>query len=262
MPPRSEVPVPRCAAVAIQADYDAQPRSWKHLLDRRATAMVAAATYWGVDLVTPDLRTSSQAVEPATETAPEGNQLAKLALEFGPLLVFFLTNQFGEDVLGLTKQSKIFWATGVFMIATFVALVGSKVLFGRIPTMPLVSGVFVGVFGGLTIWLQEELFIKLKPTIVNLLFAAILFGGLLSGKSLLKYLFGDVFRLREPGWRKLTFRWACFFVVLALLNEIVWRNYSTEFWAGFKLFGIMPITLAFAISQIGLLKRYESPTKE
>lgn len=187
----------------------------------------------------------------------EGGQLLKLALEFGPILIFFLANQFGEDLLGVSKQAKIFWATGAFMIATFVALVASKLLFGRIPTMPLVSGVFVGVFGGLTLWLQEELFIKLKPTIVNLLFAAILFGGLVSGQSLLKYLFGDVFRLREPGWRILTFRWACFFVFLAMLNEIVWRGFSTEFWAGFKLFGIMPITMAFAVAQIGLIKRYE-----
>lgn len=188
----------------------------------------------------------------------EPGQLGKLALEFGPLLIFFLTNQFGEDLLGVGKQAKIFWATGIFMVATFIALTASKILYGRIPTMPLVSGVFVGIFGGLTLWLQEELFIKLKPTIVNLLFAAILFGGLLSGRSLLKHLFGDVFRLREPGWRILTFRWACFFVVLAVLNEIVWRSFSTDFWAGFKLFGIMPITMAFAIAQIGLIKRYES----
>ena len=187
----------------------------------------------------------------------EANQIAKLALEFGPLLVFFLANQFGEELFGVGKQGKIFWATGIFMVATFVALATSKLLYGRIPTMPLVSGVFVGIFGGLTLWLQEELFIKLKPTIVNLLFAAILFAGLLSGRSLLKHLFGEVFQLREPGWRILTFRWACFFVLLALLNEIVWRGFSTEFWAGFKLFGILPITMAFAISQIGLLKRYD-----
>ncbi|MEZ5843609.1 MAG: septation protein A [Hyphomicrobiaceae bacterium] len=193
---------------------------------------------------------------------PESGQLAKLALEFGPLLVFFLANQFGEDLFAVSKESKIFWATGAFMVATFIALTASKVLFGRIPTVPLVSGLFVGVFGGLTLWLQEELFIKLKPTIVNLLFAAILFGGLLSGRSLLKYLFGDVFRLREPGWRILTFRWACFFVLLAVLNEIIWRSFSTDFWAGFKLFGIMPLTMAFAVAQIGLLKRYETAEKE
>ena len=123
--------------------------------------------------------------------------------------------------------------------------------------MPLVSGVFVCVFGGLTLWMQEELFIKLKPTIVNSLFAAILFVGLLNGRSLLKYLFGEVFQLREPGWRILTFRWACFFVFLAIVNEIVWRSFSTDFWAGFKLFGIMPITMIFAVSQIGLLQRYK-----
>jgi len=104
--------------------------------------------------------------------------------------------------------------------------------------------------------LHDALFIKMKPTIVNALFAGVLFGGLLFGQSLLKVLFGEVFRLREPGWRKLTFRWACFFVCLALLNEVIWRSFSTDFWVSFKVFGIMPLTLAFALSQIGLLKRY------
>ncbi len=206
--------------------------------------------------------TASEGVGQEQAETPQAAQLGKLALEFGPLLIFFLANQFGEDLLGVTKQAKIFWATGIFMVATFAALVASKVLYGRIPTMPLVSGLFVGVFGGLTLWLQEELFIKLKPTIVNALFALILFGGLLSGRSLLKYLFGDVFRLRERGWQLLTFRWACFFVFLAVLNEVVWRSSSTEFWAGFKLFGIMPITMAFAIAQLGLLKRYETTDKD
>ena len=184
-------------------------------------------------------------------------QMGKMALEFGPLLIFFLTNQFGERLLGVTQQSKIFWATGIFIAATFAALIASRLIYGRIPMMPLISGVFVGVFGGLTVLLQEELFIKIKPTIVNMLFASILFGGLLSGRSFLRYLFGEVFSLQDRGWKLLTFRWACFFVFLAVTNEVVWRSFSTEFWAGFKLFGIMPITMVFAISQIGLLKRYE-----
>jgi intracellular septation protein len=182
------------------------------------------------------------------ESEPElnANQFLKLLLEMGPLGVFFLTNSY----------KGIFWGTGAFMVATVIALTASRALFGRVPVMPMVSGVFVMVFGGLTLLLQDELFIKMKPTIVNTLFASILFGGLLFGHSLLKLLFGEVFRLREPGWRLLTFRWACFFVGLALLNEIVWRSFSTDFWVSFKVFGIMPLTLAFAIAQVGLLKRY------
>jgi intracellular septation protein len=129
-------------------------------------------------------------------------------------------------------------------------------LFGRIPVMPLVSGAVVLVFGGLTLWLQDDLFIKLKPTIVNGIFATVLFGGLAFGKSLLRYLFGDVFALDDEGWRKLTFRWACFFVFLAILNEFAWRLLSTDQWVTFKVFAIMPITMAFAISQVGLLQRH------
>jgi intracellular septation protein len=178
------------------------------------------------------------------ELSPQ--QLLKLLLEVGPLGVFFLINSY----------KGIFWGTGAFMVATVIALTTSRALFGRIPIMPMVSGAFVMVFGGLTLMLHDALFIKMKPTIVNTLFAGILFGGLMYGQSLLKVLFGEVFRLREPGWRILTFRWACFFVCLALLNEVVWRSFSTDFWVSFKVFGIMPLTLAFALSQIGLLKRY------
>lgn len=181
-------------------------------------------------------------------------QLFKFLVELGPLVVFFLTN----------ARAGIFWGTGVFIVATLVSLVASRVLFGRIPVMPLVSAVVVVVFGGLTLWLQDELFIKLKPTIVNALFASVLFGGLLYGKSLLRYLFGDVFALDEEGWRKLTFRWACFFVFLALLNEAAWRLLTTDQWVTFKVFAIMPITMVFAISQVGLLQRHalEKPAGE
>lgn len=175
-------------------------------------------------------------------------QLLKLLLEVGPLGVFFLTNSYRG----------ILWGTGAFMVVTVIALIASRVLFGRIPRMPLISGFFVVVFGGLTLALNDEMFIKMKPTIVNTLFATILFGGLFAGQSLLKYLFGEVFRLREPGWRVLTFRWACFFVLLAILNEIVWRNFSTDFWISFKLWGILPLTMVFAASQLPLLERYKN----
>jgi intracellular septation protein len=176
-------------------------------------------------------------------------QLLKLLVEVGPLVVFFVTN----------ARAGIYWGTGTFMAATFVSLAASRFLFGRIPVMPLVSGVCVLVFGGLTLWLQDEHFIKIKPTIVNGLFAVALFGGLLAGHSLLRVVFGEVFRLTEDGWRKLTLRWACFFVLLAVLNEIVWRSFSTDVWVSFKLFAIMPLTMVFAIAQIGLLRAYEIP---
>lgn len=176
-------------------------------------------------------------------------QLLKLAVEIGPLVVFFIVN----------ARAGIFWGTGVFMVATIAALIASRFMFGRIPVMPLVSGACVIVFGGLTLYLQDDHFIKIKPTIVNALFAAALFGGLLAGHSLLKVVFGEVFRLNEDGWRKLTLRWACFFVFLALLNEVVWRTVSTDTWVSFKVFAIMPLTMAFALSQIGLLRAHEIP---
>ena len=192
--------------------------------------------------------TDSTDIKPAEPGEDTGQQLLKLLLELGPLVVFFVVN----------AEAGIYWGTGCFVVATLVALSGSKLLLGKIATMPLVSGFFVIVFGGLTLWLHDDLFIKMKPTIVNTLFATALFGGLATGRSWLKYLFGDAFRLTERGWRILTFRWACFFVVLALLNELVWRNSTTEFWISFKLFGIMPLTMIFALAQIGLLKKYEA----
>ncbi len=174
--------------------------------------------------------------------------VVKLVTEIGPLVVFFFTNaKFG-----------IFAATGAFMVVTVIALAVSYTVNRRIAVLPLVTGVFVIVFGGLTLWLNNELFIKLKPTIVNTLFATILFGGLAFGRSLLQIVLDSVFELTDEGWRKLTFRWALFFVLLAILNEIVWRNFSTDAWVNFKVFGIMPITMIFAMSQLPLLQRYHT----
>ena len=181
--------------------------------------------------------------------SPARAQILKLLVEVGPLVVFFVTN----------ARAGIYWGTATFMVATFVSLAASRILFGRIPVMPLVSGVCVLVFGGLTLWLQDDHFIKIKPTIVNGLFAVALFGGLLAGQSLLRVVFGEVFRLTEDGWRKLTLRWACFFTLLAVLNEVIWRSFSTDVWVSFKLFAIMPLTMVFAIAQIGLLRAYEIP---
>jgi len=187
--------------------------------------------------------------KPAGDASATRAQLLKLAVEVGPLVVFFLVN----------ARAGIFWGTGVFMVTTVVALVASRFMFGRVPVMPLVSGACVLVFGSLTLWLQDDHFIKIKPTIVNGLFAAALFGGLIAGHSLLKVVFGEVFRLTEDGWRKLTLRWAFFFMFLAVLNEVVWRTVSTDTWVSFKVFAIMPLTMVFAIAQIGLLKAHEIP---
>jgi intracellular septation protein len=183
--------------------------------------------------------------------------LVKLALEMGPLVLFFLTNSYGERFFAVAETQRIFLATGVFMVATIVSLAVTYAWVRQIPVMPLVSAVVVIVFGGLTIWLNDELFIKLKPTIVNTLFGCVLLGGLLFGKSLLTYVLDTVFQLTDEGWRKLTFRWGLFFFVLAAINEIVWRNFSTDTWVNFKVFGIMPITIAFALAQTPLLMRYE-----
>lgn len=174
------------------------------------------------------------------------NPLLKLVLEIGPLVLFFLAN----------ARAGIFWATGVFMVAITVSIAATWLLQRRVPKLPLVTGVFVLVFGGLTLTLQDDLFIKLKPTIVNLLFATILLAGLAFGKSFLQSLIGDVFPMREPGWRILTVRWALFFVVLAALNELVWRNFSTDIWVSFKVFGIMPLTVLFSLSQLPIMNRY------
>jgi intracellular septation protein len=209
--------------------------------------------------------------QPATpssnpQTPPE-NALLKLALEMGPLMVFFLGNSRPEILKPLLRpflsaslldgpQSGIFTATAAFMVAMLISLILTKVLLKKLPIMPLVSGVVVLIFGGLTLWLQDDLFIKLKPTIVNSLFGAVLLGGLAFGKPLLPYVLDSVFRLTQEGWKQLTLRWGLFFFLLAAINEIVWRMFSTDFWVSFKVWGVMPITIIFAMSQMGLLQRY------
>jgi len=175
------------------------------------------------------------------------NPIVRLLIEAGPLAVFFIAN----------ARLGIFLATGAFMGAIVVSLAASWRFECKLPTMPLVTAVFVLVFGGLTLALGDELFIKLKPTVVNVLFALILFGGLFLRRSLLEPLFGTAMELTAAGWRILTFRWACFFVLLAALNEIVWRNFSTDGWVSFKVFGILPLTIAFTLTQIPLLKRHQ-----
>jgi intracellular septation protein len=187
--------------------------------------------------------------------------LLKLVLELGPLVVFFFANARGEWLAqkfpALAELGgPIFIATGLFMAATAAALIASWLLTRSLPIMPLVSGVVVFVFGALTLYLQDDVFIKMKPTIVNTLFGVILLGGLWFGKSLLGYVFASAFRLDAEGWRKLTFRWGLFFLFLAVVNEVVWRSCSTDTWVAFKVWGIMPITLLFTFSQMPLIMRH------
>ena len=158
------------------------------------------------------------------------------------------------------SRAGIYWATGVLMVATVLSLIASWRLFGRLLAMPVVTAVLVVVFGGLTFWLDDPRFIMVKPTIINLGFAGVLFGGLMMRRPLLKMLFGEAFNLTEEGWRKLSVRWALFFLTLAALNEVVWRNFSEAAWVNFKVFGILPLTLVFAMAQIGLIKRHEAKT--
>jgi intracellular septation protein len=182
---------------------------------------------------------------PETEK-PQLNPFVKIALDLGPLILFFFANsRFG-----------IFTATATFMVAVLAALAASYVLTRRLPIMPVVTAIIVLVFGGLTLILHNDTFIKIKPTIIYALFGAVLLGGLAFGKPLLGVVFDSLFHLTAEGWRKLTVRWALFFFVLAVLNEIVWRNTSTNIWVDFKVFGVMPLTLIFGALQYPLLQKY------
>lgn len=205
--------------------------------------------------------------DPSQKTEAERKEvppLLKLALELGPLLVFFFANARGESlierfpVLGQIGEP-IFLATALFMVATVIALAVSWSMTRTLPMMPLISGIVVMVFGALTLWLHNDTFIKMKPTIVNTLFGVILLGGLVFGKSLLGYVFDSAFKLDAEGWRKLTFRWGLFFVFLAIVNEVVWRNFSTDAWVSFKVWGIMPITIVFTLSQMPLIQKHTLP---
>ncbi|MGN6305768.1 MAG: septation protein A [Mesorhizobium sp.] len=189
------------------------------------------------------------------------NPLLKLVLELGPLMVFFFANARGEWLAGkfpaLAELGEpIFIATGLFMAATVISLAVSWLLVRRLPVMPLVSGIVVLMFGALTLYLHNDVFIKMKPTIINSLFGAALLGGLAFGKSLLGYVFDEAFRLDAEGWRKLTLRWGLFFFFLAIVNEVVWRNFSTDFWVAFKVWATMPITILFTVSQMPLIMRH------
>lgn len=198
------------------------------------------------------------------------NPILKLVLDIGPLLLFFIANSRPALFLPVVgpmlpaavasgERAGIFVATAVFMTTVVIALAISYALTRHLPIMPLITAVIVLVFGSLTLVLHDELFIKLKPTIIYLLFGGVLLGGLAFGKPLLGTVFDSVFHLSTEGWRKLTLRWAMFFFALAVLNEIVWRTQTTDFWVSFKVFGVLPLTFLFAALQFPLMTKYAVP---
>jgi intracellular septation protein len=180
------------------------------------------------------------------------NPMLKLVLDIGPLILFFAANsKFG-----------IYAATGAFMVAVLIALAVSYVMTRHIAMMPVVTAVIVLVFGGLTLILHDDLFIKLKPTIIYVLFGGTLLAGIAFDKPFLSIMFDQMFHLTPEGWRKLTWRWAIFFLLLAVLNEIVWRTQTTDFWVSFKLFGVVPLTMLFGALQYRLLVKYHPDRKD
>tara|TARA_Y100001970_G_scaffold139425_1_gene171537 strand:+ start:1410 stop:1949 length:540 start_codon:yes stop_codon:yes gene_type:complete len=171
----------------------------------------------------------------------------KLLIDIGPLAVFFI----------FYTRSGLQASILPLMIATVIAVLFSYILEKKIPIMPTVGAGIVLIFGGLTIYFDNEIFIKMKPTIINLVFAVILYGGMLIKKPLLKILLGAALKLEEKGWKILTYRWIGFFIALAILNEIVWRTQSTDMWVNFKVFAILPITFIFTMTQFPLIKKYQ-----
>ena len=173
--------------------------------------------------------------------------ISKLLIDLGPLAVFFI----------FYTRSDLKSAILPFMIATIIAVLFSYIIEKKIPMMPTVGAIIILIFGGLTIYFDNETFFKMKPTIINLLFAGILYGGHILNKPLLQYLLGGTLKLQDEGWLILTKRWICFFIALAILNEIIWRTQSTDIWVNFKVFGILPITFIFTLTQFSLIKKFQ-----
>ncbi len=171
----------------------------------------------------------------------------KLLIDIRPLAVFFIFYTRGDLKTAILP----------FMIATIIAVLFSYILEKKIPIMPTVGAVIILIFGGLTIYFDNETFFKMKPTIINLLFAGILYGGIILNKSLLRYLLGAALKLQDEGWDILTKRWIGFFIALAILNEIIWRTQTTDMWVNFKVFGILPITFIFTLTQFSTIKKYQ-----
>ena len=185
------------------------------------------------------------------KTEPQG--ASKLLIDLGPLLVFFLVNFLAP----VPTVMKIFVATGAFMLAMIAAMIFSAIRYRSISPLLWFSGVMVVVLGGLTIWLHDETFIKMKPTVYYVLVAGLLTFGLLTDRPLLQRVLGSTYPgLDERGWSKLARNWAIFFAFMAILNEVVWRNASTQFWIGFKIWGALPLTFLFAAANIPMLLRH------
>ncbi len=174
--------------------------------------------------------------------------ISKLLIDIGPLAIFFI----------FYSKNGLQPAILPFMIATIIAVLFSYIMEKKIPIMPTVGAGIILLFGGLTIYFDNEVFFKMKPTIINILFAIILYGGEIMKKPLLKYLLGTAIKLENEGWSKLTKRWIGFFIALAFLNEIIWRTQSTDIWVNFKVFGILPITFIFTLTQFSLIKKYQT----
>ena len=176
--------------------------------------------------------------------------LIKSIADFGPILIFF--------ILYLSNDNNLKIAIPPFIIATFVALIVIYFLEKKIAMVPLTSGILIGLFGGLTLYFDNKVFFYMKPTIINLLFAGVLFfGQYLTKKNLLKLFFQNKLILANEGWKKLNFYWICFFIFVAILNEIVWRTQSELFWVNFKVWGLIPLTLLFTLSTIPIIKKYQ-----
>ena len=176
--------------------------------------------------------------------------LTKFLADFGPLLVFF--------VIYFNSGQNLKLAIPPFIIATIIALLIIYILEKRIPMVPLTSGILITLFGGLTLYFDNKIFFYMKPTIINILFAGVLFfGKYFTKKSLLKILFQNSLNIRDEGWEKLNYRWICFFIFVAILNEIVWRTQSEVFWVNFKVWGLLPISFVFAASQVPLINKYK-----
>ena len=173
--------------------------------------------------------------------------VVKLAMDLGPLVLFFIAFKFGG----------IFKATAVFMAATLVSLGIGYVRTRKISPMPLVTAIIVVVFGGLTLYLQNDTFIKMKPTVLYATFGLLLLGGLAFNRLFIKIVFAQAFELDEVGWRRLTWRWGFFALALAVLNEIIWRNFSTDIWVDFKVWAIIPLIMLFALAQTPLVMKHQ-----
>jgi intracellular septation protein len=187
-------------------------------------------------------------VSEAPKNRKKVGPLGRLILDLGPLLVFFAAYQLAG----------IFAATGAFMVASMIALGAGYVIERRISPVPLFTAILVLIFGGLTLYLKNGTFIKMKPTVLYAFFGLTLLGGLAFGRVFMKYVFENAFQLTDIGWRKLTIRWGVFFLVLAFLNEIIWRNMPEATWVKFKVFGIIPLIMVFALAQMPLVLKHEA----